>query len=1089
MSVKEESHAVIDGEGAETLVMARAVDPEPSVDERPMDLPEGEKRLKLLATIGDILRTSADENDLLYLIASAVGRYFDAQRCLFNEIDLENDLEMIHRDYFTRFESVAGRHKISDYSDVTSADMKAGKTVVNNDSKTDPRTRDRYKKVYGPAGERSYVTVPLMRGNQWVASLWLSCGEPRDWDEADVRLLEMIAERTWLAVEKSRHETAMRKSEERFSLFMQHLPGLAWIKDCDGRYVYANDPAVAAFGTARETLYGKTDPEVFPPETADAFVKNDRRVVGQNSSIQSIESLRQPDGVMHHSVVTKFPIPGEDGRPSMVGGMAIDITDQRRAEIALRDKEAELQILADTTPVALIRCERDLTVKFINRAGAELFGREYAQIVGRQLAELIGEERVATIHPHLENVLAGDRVSYEAEVSYPADGPRSLNIHLIPDVDANGAVIGFVASLIDITDLRSAQQATLQNALLLDLSAEPIFAWDLERGILQWNKGAEMLYGYTRDEAIGQSSHSLLGTKHPDGAEHFVRELEQNGEWSGEVIHRTKEGVELIIESRQQLLETGAGRIVLESNHDVTVRRRAERALRESEARSRLAQRAGGVGIWDWNILENKTYWSETTWDFYGEAPESAVPNEEFWTVHLHPEDRDRVRQNLYKTVLSRQSNYRDEFRILRRDGSILWIESSASVSRDPDGRATRIFGVNIDITTRREAEERVRASAQQLRLVTDAMPALISYVDCNERFRFANQAYHTWFDQNPEKVIGKRVKDFFGPTVYAVIKRYVREALEGNDVSFESAIQYKVGPPRFVHICYTPDIDTDGSVKGYFALTTDLSDLKRSQEELQRAHDLLEVRVAERTRELAESNRALIEEAKARTAAEEQRIHLLHRLVGSQEMERRRIARDIHDQLGQRLTGLRLKLESLRSILGDDGEVVDRVRRLQEISEKLDGEVSFLAWELRPTALDDLGLAEALHTFAKEWSRHTDIAADFQAIKVGRERFDLDVETHLYRIAQEALNNISKHAGAENVTVILEKREEELILIIEDDGHGFDPAAVGTPSKSGRGLGLLGMRERAALIGGNIEIESSQNGTAIYVRVRVFKA
>jgi len=129
----------------------------------------------------------------------------------------------------------------------------------------------------------------------------------------------------------------------------------------------------------------------------------------------------------------------------------------------------------------------------------------------------------------------------------------------------------------------------------------------------------------------------------------------------------------------------------------------------------------------------------------------------------------------------------------------------------------------------------------------------------------------------------------------------------------------------------------------------------------------------------------------------------------------------------------------------------------------------------------------EALRTFVREWSRHTDIDGDFQAIKVGDQRLSSDVETHLYRIAQEALNNISKHAEAQNVTVMLEKRQHELLLIIEDDGKGFDVEELPKRDRSGGGLGLLGMQERSALIGGELDIESSQNGTTIYVRVPAF--
>src|SRR5262245_26456615 len=134
-------------------------------------------------------------------------------------------------------------------------------------------------------------------------------------------------------------DALLRQSEERFARFMQHLPGLAWIKDSQGRYLYANDAAVRAFRTRREDLYGKTDEEVFPPETAAQFRENDRRALAGGAGVQAVETLPHDDGVLHHSLVSKFPIPAAGGQPALVGGMAIDITDRLRAEEALREAD------------------------------------------------------------------------------------------------------------------------------------------------------------------------------------------------------------------------------------------------------------------------------------------------------------------------------------------------------------------------------------------------------------------------------------------------------------------------------------------------------------------------------------------------------------------------------------------------------------------------------------------------------------------------------------------------------------------------------------------------------------------------------
>ncbi|MDI1241005.1 MAG: sensor histidine kinase, partial [bacterium] len=232
-------------------------------------------------------------------------------------------------------------------------------------------------------------------------------------------------------------------------------------------------------------------------------------------------------------------------------------------------------------------------------------------------------------------------------------------------------------------------------------------------------------------------------------------------------------------------------------------------------------------------------------------------------------------------------------------------------------------------------------------------------------------------------------------------------------------------------------------------------------------------------------ANASLLEQIRERRSGERQRITLLQRIVTTQEDERRRIARDLHDQLGQRLTALRLKLTSLSDLCEGDVELSSRVQRIQQIAELLDSEVSFLAWQLRPTALDELGLVVALETFVTEWSRHYNKSAEFHSSGVSDLRLENEVETQVYRITQEALNNVVKHANAHRVSVILERRDRAVLLIIEDDGSGFDEGTVSKRSDGPPGLGLAGMKERADLIGGELEIESERGrGTTIYVRV-----
>ena len=201
------------------------------------------------------------------------------------------------------------------------------------------------------------------------------------------------------------------------------------------------------------------------------------------------------------------------------------------------------------------------------------------------------------------------------------------------------------------------------------------------------------------------------------------------------------------------------------------------------------------------------------------------------------------------------------------------------------------------------------------------------------------------------------------------------------------------------------------------------------------------------------------------------------------QEDERRRIARDLHDHFGQQMTALRLNLAAIRD-RAEDASIIELAQNADQLAEQLDGDVDFLAWDLRPAALDDVGLADTLRRFMQEWSAHYGIGVDFHTAGLDGDRLAPVVETNLYRIAQEAMNNVYKHARASHVDVILERRGAKVVLIIEDDGTGFDAAkaAENTDSKE---LGLSGMRERATLVGGTLDVETTPGkGTTVFVRV-----
>ena len=263
-------------------------------------------------------------------------------------------------------------------------------------------------------------------------------------------------------------------------------------------------------------------------------------------------------------------------------------------------------------------------------------------------------------------------------------------------------------------------------------------------------------------------------------------------------------------------------------------------------------------------------------------------------------------------------------------------------------------------------------------------------------------------------------------------------------------------------------------------------SDAKRKQAEeaLRDAYNDLEQRVEERTRELSRVNENLQTEIIKHKESETARLELLRRLVSAQEEERCRISRELHDQTGQHLTALLLGLKTLNNSTGNGSSSLHKsLFQLQKLTERLVDEAHHLAWELRPAALDDLGLETAISNYVEKWSERHSIPLDFHS-GLANLRLPPPVETAVFRIVQEALTNVLKHAQATRVSVMLEYRYDELLVIVEDNGRGFQldvPLTVKAPG----GLGLVGIRERVALVGGKLNIESEPgSGATLAIRI-----
>jgi two-component system CheB/CheR fusion protein len=279
----------------------------------------------------------------------------------------------------------------------------------------------------------------------------------------------------------------------------------------------------------------------------------------------------------------------------------------------------------------------------------------------------------------------------------------------------------------------------------------------------------------------------------------------------------------------------------------------------------------------------------------------------------------------------------------------------------------------------------------------------------------------------------------------------------------------------------------TDQRIEGVVLTFVDITTRKQAEEALRQARDQLEQRVAERTHDLATANMYLQGEIAERTRLEAERKELLREIVTLQEEERRRIARELHDQLGQSVSALGIGLAVLASTAVKPQQRQETLARLQEIAMQIDKDMNRLAHDLRPTALDDLGLVAAVQYHVERWAEHSQIHAEFQVSGLAAMRLSSEIESVIYRVVQEGLTNVLKHAQAQRVGVILEQHSNQVNVIVEDDGCGFDLDALQQAPTAQRRLGLLGMQERVALVGGTFTIDATPGiGTTLFARIPI---
>jgi len=426
-----------------------------------------------------------------------------------------------------------------------------------------------------------------------------------------------------------------------------------------------------------------------------------------------------------------------------------------------------------------------------------------------------------------------------------------------------------------------------------------------------------------------------------------------------------------------------------------------------------------------------------------------------------HPDDWPATLVAWRDLMAGEPRAYGLEKRYRRKDGSAVWVRVDATLVRDDGGGPLYTVAIIRDISDRRRAVEALRASQARYRSVVDSQTDLICRYRADTTLTFVNDAYCRFFARPREELIGTRFIDLVPARARDAVRAHVAEILEAPAGQPTGAMEHEVirpdGSVGWQHWIDQAIRDADGQVVELQAIGRDITDRKRAELALRESEEAVRwSRDAIRT--------------------------LAGRLMTAQEEERRRISRELHDDLGQKLAAIALRISRLRQRQPETaGRLRDELERLERHAVAVADDIRRVSHELHPPVLEQAGLVVAITAHCNEFRNHTGIEVCL-ALAPDAGELDRDVALTLFRVTQEALRNVAKHAGSPVVHVGLQRRADAVELSVRDFGKGID--AAGGP---GGGLGLVSMAERVRLVDGTVTVrEASGGGTEVVVSVPV---
>ncbi|MCX6290220.1 MAG: PAS domain S-box protein [Bacteroidetes bacterium] len=870
--------------------------------------------------------------------------------------------------------------------------------------------------------------------------------------------------------ERKKLESALKESEAKLQTIVDNHYAPIFAKDKDGKYFLWNRSCEIMMHWKKEDVIGKTNFDLFPAELSERWQKNEQQVITSGETLQSEETTMTPAGIRTFLTVL-FPLKDPSDKTYGLCGINFDITEKKEAENKIRQLAQFTEHVYD----AIVSTDENFIIKTWNKSAGLIYGYTEEEAIGQHAPVFTGTSFPSDTFEHMMEEIHLNGY-WKGEVNQV--GKNGETIYTLSTVSAikneRNEITGFVKVHHDMTAFKKAEMKIIEMnknlqqkvneatselqqvnkslsemnqrfELITHATNDGLWDWNIKKNETWWNDDFYKMHGYV-PETTKPDIDAWIAKIHPDDREYvlnnFQKAMDSNRlSWSDEFRFQMPDGSYGHVYDRGYIIRDSAGKPVrmFGSLVDITQRKKAEEKFSKTFHASPIPIIITELETGKF-IDINRAFL-----ELFGFTKEEVIGHT---TSELHVWEETEDRNKLVEQLKKHGSVINRDIRYCNKQGEERDALCSIEVI-ELEGKKC-MLSIFHDITERKQTLEMLSESESRYRLLIENMNDGLMRVDNHAVIEYVNKRFCEMVGYTAEELIGKNsVALLLNREGEKILNEQLELRRNGISSQYEIPLKKKSGDTIWLLVNGAPVFDSRGEIIGTMGINNDITERKKAEEELKLSRDQL--------RKLSTHLQVVREE------------------------ERTAISREIHDVLGQRLTALHLDLSWLNKKLQPAKKTEsERITAMKGIVDELLDSVQNISLHLRPQVLDDIGLPEAIEWQAGEFERRTQIKCDLQ-LEMNEEILCNEIKTTAFRILQESLTNISRHAQASVVKISLRKQNEILILEIQDNGKGISPNEI----TDKRSIGLLGMTERAKILKGEFTI-SGNPGTGTFTRLTI---